>query len=103
MFLVKKQASVPESDEEDELEVPHAEQPLENIKRKDLFEVDKEKSSKSAVRSIVSYSVFPHVKFCDSVRDLRYTTEDKTICMFVMERLSITESVEISGKRPRSG
>ena len=90
----KKQASVPESDEEDELEVPHAEQPGANRPRKDLFEVDKEKSSRSAVRSIVSYSVFPRVKFCDSVRDLRYKTEDKTICKFVMERLSISESVD---------
>ena len=76
------------------MEVPYAEQPMAHKPQKDLFDINKEDSSKSEVKSIVSYSIFPCVKFCDAVKDLRYTTEDKTICKFVMERMSISETID---------
>ena len=81
---------------DDELEIPKGEMVAVSKKKglpKSLFpEKEIERTTREAVQSIVSSSLWPLVKFVDSNKDWRFTMQEKIICRFVIDQSNLLDS-----------
>ena len=80
---------------DDELDVPCGKMvpaTTEDLPKTIFSQRDMERTTKAAVQSIVSCSLWPRVKFVDADKDLRYTMVEKTICRFVIDRSNLPET-----------
>ena len=54
------------------------------MKYEDFLEVNRERYNRLAVHSIVVSDLFPRIKFLDKYKDLEYSSEEGTICHYVL-------------------
>ena len=77
-----------------------------NMKYKEFLEVNRESYNMHAVQSIVVSDLFPRIKFLDKYKDLEYSSEEGTICHYVLKRCQLNydqNQEEFFGRRLRSG
>ena len=59
------------------------------MKYDELLQVNLDRYNMQAVRNIVVSDLFPRIKFFDKDRDLKYSSEEGTICHYVLNRCQL--------------
>ena len=69
------------------------------------IDVNREIYNRLAVHSIVVSDLFPRIKFLDKYKDLKYSSEEGTICHYVLEKCQLnydSNRRKFFRRRPRS-